>query len=904
MSPSSTWRFRNCSAACLILWGVSLAAAVPVTENVEVEGTYLRLTMTPGNGAVISHLGFIDGTTNLVSGGGLLQEGFGAGSRYVPNRRLNERLDVSDDASGRPIIEYTYDCDGPNIKGLHVSRRVEPFPGEASFRVTWTVENKGSEQQWVAPWVRNEVAPGGAIDATDQLIVPTLDGILRIQRVGYYPLARNWVAVTDTAARETVYAVFDANQAHSVLAVWSPEKKLCGFQAAFVPRLLGPGESWTTHYRINAVRGLNRVDFATDEFAAQLDYAGGKLMALLASARTMEESEIHARAVAKNGQVWKLPPKKFSIDPTRLIRCTYPWSAPSDGVYEFMAQLRRRGQPVLLGADTASPHGGIDTQFLVGKAGTHTFEAWSDAPYALERGVRTLKRSLAAAGDIPIWFESPLEKIFPSDQVQGSGPIDPTVEVLLAGNEYESFQLVLRPPEGLDLDDVTIQVQDLAHEAATARIPASEISVSLVGYVGVHIPSYFEGPTGEWPDPLPAIQSRFEVIGGRATPLWFTVHARPGLLAGTYRGFIELQAAGREPIELGIQARVLGFDLPVTPALKTDFGFSADAAMRGARMMGGAPAREALTDAYLRDALAHRVTLREPLQFPAEAARVAVHASKIEDWLAAGASSVAVPVSLLDTPAVLAQVNAYVKRDRLQRRVFTPLSAEPGPDAWNEVLQRMTAWKTAAPDIPIMVTTAGLDPFLPETLDICALHTPVVDTINSGLIVKRILDGKETWFYVDESPARPYANLFLDFAGMEHRILFWQASVLGFQGMHYWCVNYSEPDQNPWKSLLDATPVNGDGCLVYPGPQGPVSSIRWEIVRDGIEDFDYLSLLKDLSKRLENRAGATALVNRAKAAFDLRELVPDLLSYTRDPQVLLKKRAEIGALIEEILASM
>lgn len=888
---------------CLVaLCACSKLFATAVTEDVVVEGKHLRLTMTPVNGAAIVDFGFIDGTTNLASGGGLLQEGFGAGSRYVPNRRLNERLDVTNHESGRPIMKYSYDCDGPNIKGIHVRRLVEPFPDQASIRVVWTVENKGTERQWVAPWVRNEVAAGGAIDAGDQLVAPTLDGIQRIRRIGYYPMARNWVAVTDAVTHETVYAVFDANQLHSILAVWSAEKKLCGFQAAFVPRMLGPGESWTTTYRINAVRGLNHVDFATDEFAAQIDYANGKLTALLASARVMEESEIHARVVAANGEVSKLSAKKFSIEPSRLIRCTYPWNPPANGRYEFLAQLRRAGQPVLLGSDTASPHGGIDTQFVTGKATDPKFEAWTDAPHALERGARKLRRTLAASGDVAVWVEPSIEKVFPDDQVESLGAFEPTIHVALARNEYEPFQLVLRPREGRDLFDVSIAVNDLVNESANARIPASDIRISRVAYVPVRVPSYFEGPTGLWPDPLPPLDMPFHVSGGQTTPIWFTVHARSNLPGGNYRGLLEVQFADAEPIELTVQVRVFDFELPVTPALKTDFGFSIEAALRGAKMRGGNSTREALSRAYLENALAHRVTLRELIQFPANA--TAINSQRIERLLASGVTSISVPASLLDAPEQLAQLNALVKQERLQKRVFVHLADEPGPDTWSQVIAKMNAWKSAAPNIPILATAAGLDPFLPEDLDICALHMPVIDTINSGLIVKRILDKKETWCYVDESPARPYANLFVDFAGIEHRILFWQASVLGFRGMHYWSVNYSEPDQDPWKSQLDATPVNGDGCLVYPGADGPVNSIRWEIIRDGIEDYDYLSLLSDLSKRLENRSGATALVNRAKAAFDLKELVPDLMTFTRDPHVLLKKRHEIGALIEEMLAAM
>ena len=37
----------------------------------------------------------------------------------------------------------------------------------------------------------------------------------------------------------------------------------------------------------------------------------------------------------------------------------------------------------------------------------------------------------------------------------------------------------------------------------------------------------------------------------------------------------------------------------------------------------------------------------------------------------------------------------------------------------------------------------------------------------------------------------------------------------------------------------------GDGKLVYGGTDGPIGSIRLAAVRDGIEDFGYLALLKE-----------------------------------------------------------
>ena len=172
--------------------------------------------------------------------------------------------------------------------------------------------------------------------------------------------------------------------------------------------------------------------------------------------------------------------------------------------------------------------------------------------------------------------------------------------------------------------------------------------------------------------------------------------------------------------------------------------------------------------------------------------------------------------------------------------------------------------------------------------------------VNSSTVLQRIAAGKEVWCYVNHAPARPYANFFLDFAAIEHRILFWQAWALGVKGMHYWGVNYAEPNQDQWKSTLDIRPVNGDGLLVYPGADGPVNSIRWECVRDGLEDYDYLAVFQVCRRKLAEKGGQEALIARADKAGDLGKVVPDLVSFSRDPKALLDKRIEIGALIEDM----
>ena len=871
--------------------------AVVVDDDVQIQGQYLDWIFSYNEGGVLHTLKILGKEENLAGIEGLLQEGFGVGSYYLPNRRLNERLEIVDPDSKRPMLRYLYDCDGPNIKGLHVTRTMEPLPDEMSCRVTWMIENKGDESQWISPWVRNEIRE----NASNKTRIPTLDGVMNVAKEAYYPASRNWVALTETAGKESVCAIFHADHTHAFLTMNDDMEHPEGVQTAFVPRLLKPGEVWTTLYRLNVVRGLEHVDFADDAIAAQIDYDKGKFSVLLTAAKPMENVEIEGRIVAENKRLWKLSRKRFDIAPTKLARCIWDWQPPGDGVYEFMAQIFYGDQVINLGQDTGSPHGGVDTFFTVGTPKPRLMEAWTDAPYMLDRGPVASKGCLAVGGDVPIWFASSLDKVFRQDTIVPEGLPDPTMRLALAGNEYESFQICLRPPVGQSLQNVRVTVEPLINRTTGKKIPVSDIAVHNVRYHQLRIPSHYEGPTGWFPDALP-LHEPFTAEGGVTSPVWITVYAKAELPAGVYHGPITVTAAGQDPWELWLEVQVYDFDLPTTPSLKTDFNFSFHALSQQYKRLGMDP--NEVAQRYLQNALEHRVTLREFCQLPRESAdyqkELDQYFKRLGALKQAGASTFYVPATLLEAPAQLEQANAFVKAQQLESRAFTQLAYEPEEPAWNRVLEKMQHWKDMAPDIPITVSTMGLRPFIPDMLDIWSVHAQVLDTTQNITVLERAAEGKPVWWYVNHTPPRPYGNFFMDFAAIEHRILFWQSWALGMRGMQYWNVNNWPDDGDPYTNVTDITPVNGDGVLIYPDKSGPVSSIRWEIIRDGLEDYDYLALFMEQVNNLSNQPGNEALLQRAAKVYNLEDIVPSLVTFTRDPQMLLKKRQEIAGMIEEL----
>src|SRR2546427_10736493 len=80
----------------------------------------------------------------------------------------------------------------------------------------------------------------------------------------------------------------------------------------------------------------------------------------------------------------------------------------------------------------------------------------------------------------------------------------------------------------------------------------------------------------------------------------------------------------------------------------------------------------------------------------------------------------------------------------------------------------------------------------------------------------------------------------------------------------------------PYTTLFRSLFAPGDDFIVYPGRDGPRSSLRWEAFRDGVEDQTLFTLWR-------RRDPAAAL--RA-----LREVGPTLTTYPRAPAVLLALR--------------
>jgi hypothetical protein len=107
--------------------------------------------------------------------------------------------------------------------------------------------------------------------------------------------------------------------------------------------------------------------------------------------------------------------------------------------------------------------------------------------------------------------------------------------------------------------------------------------------------------------------------------------------------------------------------------------------------------------------------------------------------------------------------------------------------------------------------------------------------------------------------------------------------------------------ETPWIPYNRQPGHGGCGYLIYPGPNGtPLGSLRFELIRDGLEDFEYVYLLRQWLAAAGERTSAEL---RARAEAELAvspEVVVDHKIFTEDPRVILTARGRVAGLIEQL----
>jgi hypothetical protein len=156
--------------------------------------------------------------------------------------------------------------------------------------------------------------------------------------------------------------------------------------------------------------------------------------------------------------------------------------------------------------------------------------------------------------------------------------------------------------------------------------------------------------------------------------------------------------------------------------------------------------------------------------------------------------------------------------------------------------------------------------------------------------------GNELWFYtVGIFQNGSYPNKTADVALIESRILHWLNYRFGLTGYLHWGFNAwtDDPFEAPGQH-------RGDGWHVYPKKDGLINSLRWEQMRNGIQDYEYFRMLEDKITEIKDGLGENLfMIEPSQRGVEIAsQVVRTMSDFSRDPQVLYAAKKQI---IDELL---
>lgn len=158
--------------------------------------------------------------------------------------------------------------------------------------------------------------------------------------------------------------------------------------------------------------------------------------------------------------------------------------------------------------------------------------------------------------------------------------------------------------------------------------------------------------------------------------------------------------------------------------------------------------------------------------------------------------------------------------------------------------------------------------------------------------------GNEMWIYtVGIFQAGRYPNKTVDVPLIQSRTLHWFNYRFSLTGYLHWGYNMwtDDPFEAPGQH-------RGDGWHVYPAQGGVLDSLRWEQMRNGIQDYEYLCLLEEKVKQMRQGMSprAAALIEPSRRGVEIAaRVVRTTDDYSNDPNVLYAARRQI---LDEILS--
>jgi hypothetical protein len=537
---------------------------------------------------------------------------------------------------------------------------------------------------------------------------------------------------------------------------------------------------------------------------------------------------------------------------------------------------------------------------------------------SVRRVVMAVRQRTGAAPGVVLGFAGPTERVFLRDHAL---PIraDESGRIMAVRGEREAVQLVILPL-AKELTDVQVSIGDL--RSGESLIPSSAVEIHPVGSVRITQPgaNWFPAESayvGWWPDPL-LPNFPFDVARAEAQAVWLSVRIPRDAAPGTYRGRIAVVPGNAEALEAGLEVTVADVELPERWHFRNLLCFDDDG-------YGPMIYKDAWTDAMRRQFIdflldrrinigglsgqsQKRITLEETLEFAARGQNVIFAyqfwgEQRMHD--VDGNPVTELPKSNNDTmpgpgPVKLRDWIPKLQAAGVGDRAIVYGWDERGPEFYPDIRVAAELLAREFPGLPLMMagvdrscgtesTLAGLDNIIYMPL---MLHWDPVAARQAQA------NGNEVWWYT--------IHWNIEHHLIRSRLIPWQTHKVEAGGFLIWAMNR-------WTGERNKTPLSGDkirtdwdpqgdgggyinstAMYVYPGVDGPISSLRLENFADGIEEYDLLQAAEAMVAALEQTGKDPELARLLRHAIAIDDsFVRNALEYSVDPVVLAAHRQRL-----------
>ena len=523
------------------------------------------------------------------------------------------------------------------------------------------------------------------------------------------------------------------------------------------------------------------------------------------------------------------------------------------------------------------------------------------------------------------------------------------VRIAGAGNEHAPFQIIItvpipagrRPkaPEGF-----FVEASDLTSSEGKI-ISQKQIGFYLQHYIMLYAKSSPVGATGYWPDALAPLKEPFNmnaqyaVVGNR--PIWVDVFIPPATPAGKYKGKISVSQNGKIQQTLNLELEVYNFSLTEKTHLITYMNVSKGQLARFYNKPSDSEDIEKLTQTYYEFLYSHRMEpwfndpLEPEIKITGEKVTVSFNENRYQYYLTNLKTKRvllnAYPHNLEEqigaemfsksfnqkVKSYLSQVTAYFEeRGWKDRLVFNSPIDEPNTKQdFEETRKWANLVHEAAEGVPFLSTKSPLpDKNNPDWgtlrghVDNFSIHGNSMNNpqLKQAIAEEQAKGGEMTW-YISCDQIYPQPNYFIDAPALDLVMVPWITARYNMEGILYWACNFWSETPDPWLDAVtfisgfvcsDGHVLNGEGSLLYPGDHtrrytgqpnvnGPVSSLRFELLREGIEDYEYLWMLKESG-------------DKEFADTQTRNLVIDVSSFSRNVEELYNVRKAMARRLEAL----